>query len=295
VARLRASDPGPLLALLNANDYLARFVLRLYAGGAADRRCGAGISRAAVDTAGNLYPCQSCVGYPETTGGNVWQGLAGDSLPCAPLAEERAPCDGCWARHLCGGGCYAHGVIAGQGPSAPDAADCLLMEGIIRLACNVASAHPAILLPVLSHAINTCPEKHRCFAPDPAALRPPMRPRVAGLQIVPEQPRPGRRVWIAVAIAGASAAASVSGYDALGHRFLLRRADQYPATEELLRLERAWPGGVRLYETSELVPRSMPEGPVALRIVVQDGPSLMVSATTSVTVGGGPKGEWGSA
>jgi radical SAM protein with 4Fe4S-binding SPASM domain len=77
--------------------------------------CGAGYTYIAVDADGALFPCQGFVGFAARSIGDVRSGV----LP-AKLAEFRSArswvqsaCNGCWARFLCDGGCFAGEPEAG--------------------------------------------------------------------------------------------------------------------------------------------------------------------------------------
>jgi uncharacterized protein len=68
--------------------------------------CGAGACMIAVSPEGKLYPCSRFDGMPEYELGDVKSGYTrsasfnGDDV-------SREECHSCWARYLCGGGCWA--------------------------------------------------------------------------------------------------------------------------------------------------------------------------------------------
>jgi uncharacterized protein len=73
--------------------------------------CGAGRIMTAVSPDGKLYPCSRFAGLPEYALGDVYTGwqrpapFDGDSV-------SREECHSCWARYLCGGGCWADVLLA---------------------------------------------------------------------------------------------------------------------------------------------------------------------------------------
>lgn len=71
--------------------------------------CGAAAGYFGVSTQGDLYACHRFVGDESAVFGDVWQGLDENSQS-RWLAERHVhfqePCNNCWARYLCGGGCH---------------------------------------------------------------------------------------------------------------------------------------------------------------------------------------------
>lgn len=71
--------------------------------------CGAGAAYLSVGADGGLYACHRLVDDPNFAMGDVYTGSA-RSARATHLAERHVdrqePCRGCWARYLCGGGCY---------------------------------------------------------------------------------------------------------------------------------------------------------------------------------------------
>lgn len=67
--------------------------------------CGSGKSLLVADSRNQLYACPWAVGNKDLI---VGQGNEIDETKLAPLQEAQVnkdPCQACWARHLCGGGC----------------------------------------------------------------------------------------------------------------------------------------------------------------------------------------------
>ena len=71
--------------------------------------CGAGAAYLSVDAEGDLYACHRLVGDAGHLMGSVTQG-SDTAARAAHLArrhvDKQEPCRSCWARYLCGGGCY---------------------------------------------------------------------------------------------------------------------------------------------------------------------------------------------
>jgi len=110
--RTRAGEPYPFANMLNALREIERGTHRPYP-------CGAGAGYLGVSADGGLAACHRFVGDPEGAMGSLQQGIDGDRR--ATWLRERhvhrqEPCQGCWARYLCGGGCH-HEVIARGRPA----------------------------------------------------------------------------------------------------------------------------------------------------------------------------------
>lgn len=75
--------------------------------------CGAGAGYLGVAADGGLYACHRFVENPAASFGDVRRGVDADAQ-AQWLADRhvhaQTPCNGCWARYLCGGGCH-HEVI----------------------------------------------------------------------------------------------------------------------------------------------------------------------------------------
>lgn len=73
--------------------------------------CRAGRGYYAVDVHGDIYLCHRLVGDKHFLMGNVVQGrfdtIFSETISKEMNVENRKKCNKCWARHLCGGGCYA--------------------------------------------------------------------------------------------------------------------------------------------------------------------------------------------
>ncbi|MCC5647641.1 radical SAM protein [Nostoc sp. CHAB 5824] len=71
--------------------------------------CGAGAGYLSVNAQGELYACHRLVGDDEWAMGSVQQGsdfAARQQLLQRNHVNSIKPCSDCWARYLCGGGCY---------------------------------------------------------------------------------------------------------------------------------------------------------------------------------------------
>ena len=76
--------------------------------------CGAGAGYLSVNAEGDLYACHRLIDDPAFVMGDVFTGpdlKARRRHLSSSHVDLMEPCNGCWARYLCGGGCY-HEVAA---------------------------------------------------------------------------------------------------------------------------------------------------------------------------------------
>lgn len=101
----------PFLNMVNALKELERGTHRPYP-------CGAGVGYFGVSADGDLAACHRFVGNKDAGMGSVAEGV--DVTRRKIWLEERhvgqqRPCDQCWARYLCGGGCHHEVLARGRG------------------------------------------------------------------------------------------------------------------------------------------------------------------------------------
>jgi uncharacterized protein len=177
--RLAARDYKYLTSLFYGNDYFARFIMRLRSRTPGLRRCWAGFDMYAVATDGRVYPCESMVGMEGWEVGDVRDGIDPQRhRPWLDLnVDKRNECRDCWARYLCGGGCYASALTSHGDLTRPDPIDCRFTRGLIELnmefLVRAEAEAPGHLDKAVEETLVNAPEKHRIFVP------PPMKPAIA--------------------------------------------------------------------------------------------------------------------
>jgi radical SAM protein with 4Fe4S-binding SPASM domain len=140
------AQPAPkrlsYLLTLSPDDFFMRYFYRLLNRGHQIYRCGAGKSGAYVDTNGKLYPCAHFIGKSGWDIGDVEHGF--DESKRRKFFEAhvdtREPCRSCWARYLCGGGCYYQAVLTNGHFDTPDLAKCDLIRFLCTEAVRLLSA-----------------------------------------------------------------------------------------------------------------------------------------------------------
>jgi len=71
--------------------------------------CGAGAAYLSVNADGEMFTCHRLIDDPTHRMGTVWDGsdvAARARHLAARHVDRQEPCRSCWARYLCGGGCY---------------------------------------------------------------------------------------------------------------------------------------------------------------------------------------------
>lgn len=104
--------------------------------------CGAGRTYFALSQEGDFYPCHRFVGMEAYRMGSVAEGmdLALQRRILDLTVDNRPVCRRCWARYLCGGGCWKHGVDAHGALESPDeAVSCEIIKHLIECALAVNS------------------------------------------------------------------------------------------------------------------------------------------------------------
>ena len=84
-------------------------IVRIRAGNRFARPCGAGSTTIAINSLGEIFPCVAFADHKDFSMGRVGANC------CLPLQEtlvpsevdDLLPCNSCWLRYDCGGGCYA--------------------------------------------------------------------------------------------------------------------------------------------------------------------------------------------
>lgn len=152
IRTLPAKRMAQVLHKLNPEDFAMRYFYRIKDRHCQIYRCGCGKSGVYCDVDGSLYPCAHFMGIKTYAVGSLQTGISNADL-VKSFSEatifEREPCNSCWARFLCGGGCYYQSYLANGTISTPDAAKCKLTKALIveavKLFCHLFFDYPEIL------------------------------------------------------------------------------------------------------------------------------------------------------
>lgn len=99
--------------------------------------CGIGTNMISVSAAGDIYPCQRFVGMEDFILGDVYHGIDGNKFSQffnEYLDTIRSDCGDCWARLVCGGGCYYDVVTSAGSPRRYSEGSCHLIRKLFELA-----------------------------------------------------------------------------------------------------------------------------------------------------------------
>ena len=112
-------------------DYqpITKVVRRLMIPQPITRFCGVAGSYLGVSSKGGVYPCFRHLGIKDYDLGDVTKGVDDEKRRSflaneAAEVDSRPVCRECWARYLCGGGCYADSTVYGPDKRKPQVQHC---------------------------------------------------------------------------------------------------------------------------------------------------------------------------
>lgn len=108
-----ASNNGEYWGIIN----VLKFLNMLYFSVVKHDYCGAGVSVISISPDGSVFPCPRFTGEKEFLLGNILTGLNNDKrfIFLNNSVDNRLDCQNCWARYVCGGGCfYMHWTATGD-------------------------------------------------------------------------------------------------------------------------------------------------------------------------------------
>jgi uncharacterized protein len=108
---------------------ITKTLRRLFGPAPAERFCGVASTYLGVSSKGDVYPCFRHLGLEDYHFGNVRDGIDDNKRSKflsveAQSVDTRPICSTCWARKLCGGGCYADSVVYGPDKEGPQIQHC---------------------------------------------------------------------------------------------------------------------------------------------------------------------------
>jgi uncharacterized protein len=138
-------------------DYqpITKMVRRLMIPQPVTRFCGVAGSYLGVAADGKVYPCFRHLGLEEYELGDAREGVDDDRRRSfmgseAADVDTRPICRDCWARYLCGGGCYADSTVYGPEKTEPQTQHCPFwraeIEQAIRFFRRLVRADPTYCL-----------------------------------------------------------------------------------------------------------------------------------------------------
>lgn len=129
--RYITKDFHTIFMILNDNDQFGKKLKQILLNKICVRRCFAGINKIVICPDGTIYPCDSFVGMPEFSIGNIYSN--GKSNLFSNLSvNEREKCYSCKLKYICGGDCYYNSYINNKCISEPSHSFCLIQKQIIE-------------------------------------------------------------------------------------------------------------------------------------------------------------------
>ncbi|MBM4152545.1 MAG: nif11-like peptide radical SAM maturase [Kiritimatiellaceae bacterium] len=101
--------------------------------------CGAGRAYVGVDNTGGVFLCARFVGKAEYKLGNVFEGQPSRGKYMNSPIRTVEECKNCFARYICGGGCYHENVGASGAVDKPSVSYCRIMRRSVEMVAYVAS------------------------------------------------------------------------------------------------------------------------------------------------------------
>lgn len=108
---------------------ISKIIRRLMIPEPITRFCGVASTYLGVNAKGKVYPCFRHIGMGEYELGDVWDGINNEKRRAflgaeAADVDNRPLCQDCWARYMCGGGCYADSTVYGPDKLQPQVQHC---------------------------------------------------------------------------------------------------------------------------------------------------------------------------
>jgi uncharacterized protein len=106
------------------------------------RFCGVAGTYLGVSSNGSVYPCFRHIGVQKYELGDIWHGVDDEKRRAYRALEgadvdHRPICESCWARYLCGGGCYADSAVYGPDRALPQVHHCPFWRTEIELSIRL--------------------------------------------------------------------------------------------------------------------------------------------------------------
>lgn len=120
--------------ILNNEDYLGKFILRIITNQYITLRCNAGKCKIAICPNGDIYPCDSFIGIPEMKIGNMYWDTPISKTFGNLTVNNCEPCSTCSLRYLCGGDCYYNSYINTHSLSTVHPQMCDMLKYLCELA-----------------------------------------------------------------------------------------------------------------------------------------------------------------
>ncbi|MFH2116614.1 MAG: SPASM domain-containing protein [Bacillota bacterium] len=167
VKKTLEGDLSYISALLNGDDYLGKFILRVILNQKVQTRCDAGLGRYSLAADGKIYTCPAAIDIKELEIGSLETGI--DTQKQQKIWEvlsERNKCDQCIANFVCGGECMVTSYYAYRKIDEMDSIMCNLKRHLFSLAVKFKFVIALGDEEIYNNLINGCIEKNNRFKTD---------------------------------------------------------------------------------------------------------------------------------
>jgi uncharacterized protein len=121
--------------LLNGDDYLGKFILRVILNQKVSTRCDAGLGRFSLTPDKKIIACPGSIGIEELEIGDLFTGLEEQKINIIwNVLSKREYCKDCIARYVCGGECLIVSYYKDKKIDSIDKVMCELKKHLFKLA-----------------------------------------------------------------------------------------------------------------------------------------------------------------
>lgn len=120
--------------------------------------CGVGRSGFAVQPNGDVFLCHRFASDDRFKIGHVFHGVDQDAVAKHQgwRVDNSLVCARCWARNLCGGGCYAENYFATQDPLSPRPERCYITKAMLYHSIEFLAQHSEEVPPIQLTTMSDC-------------------------------------------------------------------------------------------------------------------------------------------
>lgn len=104
--------------------------------------CGVGRNQVGVSAKGKIYPCLRLIGIRELEMGYIYNGIIKVIYEkyTSRYVDNMQPCNKCWAKYLCGGGCAHEAYTYNNDLFSPEIKRCELTKNEIEIALKICAS-----------------------------------------------------------------------------------------------------------------------------------------------------------
>ena len=125
--------------IMNRNDMFGKVLITLLLREPCITRCLAGRDKISISADGSIYPCEEFIGVETFCIGDIYKGLRNDN-PFEKLnVYSQENCERCWAKYVCGGGCYYRNFVESGNIGTGSTAYCQFYKKLVEMTIDLLS------------------------------------------------------------------------------------------------------------------------------------------------------------